>query len=125
MMEGRIIALEGVEKSYGNFTLGPVNLEIEPGYVVAVVGPNGSGKSTLFRREASRPERRTKYGRTSGRRKRVGRQGDGRAQGRGASGDCDLARVPEAFAGPKSPCRMMRRTRVTGMVPKRSSNERI
>ena len=49
MTEGRIIALEGVEKTYGNFTLGPVDLEIEPGYVVAVVGPNGSGKSTLFR----------------------------------------------------------------------------
>ena len=48
-MTDKIISLEGVEKSYGNFTLGPVNLEIEPGYVVAVVGPNGSGKSTLFR----------------------------------------------------------------------------
>lgn len=45
----KVISLEGVEKSYGNFTLGPVNLEVEPGYVVAVVGPNGSGKSTLFR----------------------------------------------------------------------------
>ncbi len=49
MMDGPIISLAGVEKSYGNFTLGPVDLEIEPGYVVAVVGPNGSGKSTLFR----------------------------------------------------------------------------
>ena len=49
MTDGKIISLEGVEKSYGNFTLGPVNLEVEPGYVVAVVGPNGSGKSTLFR----------------------------------------------------------------------------
>lgn len=48
-MTDKIISLEGVEKSYGNFTLGPVNLEVEPGYVVAVVGPNGSGKSTLFR----------------------------------------------------------------------------
>ena len=48
-MTDRIISLEGVEKSYANFTLGPVNLEIEPGYVIAVVGPNGSGKSTLFR----------------------------------------------------------------------------
>ncbi len=48
-MEERMISLEGVEKSYGNFALGPVDLEVEPGYVVAVVGPNGSGKSTLFR----------------------------------------------------------------------------
>ena len=43
-----VISLRDVRKSYGNFELGPVNLEIEPGYVVAVVGPNGSGKSTLF-----------------------------------------------------------------------------
>lgn len=49
MTDAPIISLESVEKSYGNFTLGPVNLEIESGYVVAVVGPNGSGKSTLFR----------------------------------------------------------------------------
>jgi ABC-2 type transport system ATP-binding protein len=43
-----VISLRGVRKSYGNFELGPVDLEIGPGYVVAVVGPNGSGKSTLF-----------------------------------------------------------------------------
>lgn len=44
-----MISLQGTTKSYGGFTLGPVDLGIEPGYVVAVVGPNGSGKSTLFR----------------------------------------------------------------------------
>lgn len=44
-----VVSLDGVTKSYGGFTLGPVDLAIEPGYVVAVVGPNGSGKSTLFR----------------------------------------------------------------------------
>lgn len=43
-----VISLRGVRKSYGSFELGPVDLEIEPGYVVAVVGPNGGGKSTLF-----------------------------------------------------------------------------
>ena len=42
------ISLEGVRKSRGNFELGPVDLSIEPGYVVAVVGLNGGGKSTLF-----------------------------------------------------------------------------
>ena len=47
--ERPVIFMEGVKKSYGGFTLGPVNLRIEPGYAVAVVGPNGSGKSTLFR----------------------------------------------------------------------------
>lgn len=49
MTYDEVISLRGVEKSYGNFTLGPVDLEVEPGYVVAVVGPNGSGKSTLLR----------------------------------------------------------------------------
>lgn len=49
MMERPVISLKDVRKSYGDFRLGPVNLEVEPGYVVAVVGPNGSGKSTLFR----------------------------------------------------------------------------
>lgn len=48
-MERPVISLKDVRKSYGGFELGPVNLEVEPGYVVAVVGPNGSGKSTLFR----------------------------------------------------------------------------
>lgn len=46
---GAMISLRGVSKSYGGFELGPLDLEVEPGYVVAVVGPNGSGKSTLFR----------------------------------------------------------------------------
>lgn len=44
-----VISADGLKKSYGDFTLGPVDLRIEPGYVVAVVGPNSSGKSTLFR----------------------------------------------------------------------------
>ena len=44
-----VISLKNVRKSYGNFELGPVDLRVEPGYVVAVVGPNGGGKSTLIR----------------------------------------------------------------------------
>ena len=43
------ITLRNIRKSYGNFELGPVDLTVEPGYVVAVVGPNGGGKSTLMR----------------------------------------------------------------------------
>jgi ABC-2 type transport system ATP-binding protein len=43
------LSLKRVEKKLDRMTLGPIDFEIEPGYVVAVVGPNGSGKSTLFR----------------------------------------------------------------------------
>jgi ABC-2 type transport system ATP-binding protein len=49
MTERAVISLEGVRRSYGGgFELGPINLRIEPGHIVAVVGPNGAGKSTLF-----------------------------------------------------------------------------
>ncbi|RAV10465.1 ABC transporter ATP-binding protein [Paenibacillus contaminans] len=45
-----VIKFQDIEKLVaGKFPLGPINLEIERGYVVAVVGPNGSGKSTMFR----------------------------------------------------------------------------
>lgn len=41
---------EGVEKRYGlRRALGPLDLEVPWGWVVAVVGPNGAGKSTLLR----------------------------------------------------------------------------
>ena len=43
-----VISLEDVRKSFGGFELGPLDLKIEPGQLVAIVGPSGSGKSTLF-----------------------------------------------------------------------------
>lgn len=44
-----LVSLRSVRKSLSGFHLGPVDLEMQPGYVVAVLGPNGSGKTTLFR----------------------------------------------------------------------------
>jgi ABC-2 type transport system ATP-binding protein len=49
MKERPVLSLRGIRKAYGSFELGPIDLRVEPGYVVAVVGPNGGGKSTLMR----------------------------------------------------------------------------
>jgi ABC-2 type transport system ATP-binding protein len=36
-------------KRYGGFTLGPIDLKLEPGTVHGLIGPNGAGKTTLYR----------------------------------------------------------------------------
>ncbi|MCD1259696.1 ABC transporter ATP-binding protein [Paenibacillus athensensis] len=43
------ISIKGLCKKLDKLQLGPVDLELEAGYVVALVGPNGSGKSSLLR----------------------------------------------------------------------------
>ncbi len=43
------LALRGVVKRHRSFQLGPVDLEVPPGSVTALVGPNGAGKTTLIR----------------------------------------------------------------------------
>jgi len=43
-----IISLQGLRKTYEAFEIGPIDLDVQPGYVVAIVGPNGGGKSTLM-----------------------------------------------------------------------------
>jgi ABC-2 type transport system ATP-binding protein len=48
-MDQAVISIQDVRKSYGAFTLGPVQMNAERGFVVGVVGQNGSGKTTLFR----------------------------------------------------------------------------
>lgn len=42
------IKIEGFEKHYDHFTLGPVNLEVPKGFVTALIGENGAGKTTLL-----------------------------------------------------------------------------
>jgi ABC-2 type transport system ATP-binding protein len=41
-------ALSGVVKRYPGFTLGPLDLVLQPGTVLGFVGPNGSGKTTTI-----------------------------------------------------------------------------
>ena len=50
-MKRAAFSLRSVTKSYGGgdgFTLGPLDLDLEPGQVLAFVGPNGSGKTTTM-----------------------------------------------------------------------------
>lgn len=48
-MTNSLIRTTEVTRTLPDFRLGPVNLEIEPGLIYALVGTNGSGKTTLFR----------------------------------------------------------------------------
>lgn len=42
------IALKGVERRLGDFVLGPLDLSVPRGAVLAFVGPNGAGKTTTL-----------------------------------------------------------------------------
>ncbi len=49
-ISGRVMALEGVSKSFGEHTVfSDVNLSVQPGDRIALVGANGEGKTTLLR----------------------------------------------------------------------------
>lgn len=43
------VELRQAVKKRGGFRLGPIDLTLDSGLIVAVVGPNGSGKTTMFR----------------------------------------------------------------------------
>ena len=40
--------LTNLTKTFSEFQLGPLNLELEPGTVLGYIGPNGSGKTTTM-----------------------------------------------------------------------------
>lgn len=45
-----MISVKGLKKSFGKHeVLKGINIEIQPGEVVAIVGPSGCGKSTFLR----------------------------------------------------------------------------
>lgn len=48
-MEENAIVLQNIEKSYKDFTLGPLSLTLPQGMVLGLVGANGAGKSTLIK----------------------------------------------------------------------------
>lgn len=43
------LGMREVEVRFRDFTLGPLDLDLEPGQVVGLVGPNGSGKTTTMK----------------------------------------------------------------------------
>ncbi|UCZ54396.1 ABC transporter ATP-binding protein [Bacillus shivajii] len=47
-MEGSMMTLQDVVRSYRRFTLGPITLQIPKGLLIALIGRNGAGKTTLL-----------------------------------------------------------------------------
>jgi len=43
------LEVEGLEKRFPGFTLGPLSFALPAGHVLGLVGPNGAGKTTLIR----------------------------------------------------------------------------
>ncbi|SHG33746.1 ABC transporter ATP-binding protein [Ornithinibacillus halophilus] len=48
-MVSSLMQAKEVTKKYKRFSLGPLDMEVEPGIVIGLIGSNGSGKSTLLR----------------------------------------------------------------------------
>ena len=43
------IEIRGLVKSFDQFTLGPLDLDVPQGYMVGYIGENGAGKSTTVK----------------------------------------------------------------------------
>lgn len=44
-----LLTINNLVRNYPEFSLGPIDLQINAGETVGLIGPNGAGKSTLFR----------------------------------------------------------------------------
>jgi ABC-2 type transport system ATP-binding protein len=53
-MAGRVLELAGFSVRFPRFSLGPLDLQVDPGERVGLVGANGAGKSTTLRAVAGR-----------------------------------------------------------------------
>src|ERR1700710_312220 len=42
------LEIRGLEKKFGTFTLGPIDITVPEGAIYGFVGPNGSGKTTTI-----------------------------------------------------------------------------
>src|SRR5262245_54398375 len=47
-MPTNAVEIRGLEKRFGRFTLGPLDMTVPTGAIYGFVGPNGSGKTTTF-----------------------------------------------------------------------------
>lgn len=48
-MTNNAIEIRGLEKTFNQFKLGPIDLDIPRGYMVGYIGENGAGKSTTIK----------------------------------------------------------------------------
>lgn len=48
-MEENALEIRGLQKSFGEYRLGPLNLTLPNGYIMGLIGENGAGKSTTMR----------------------------------------------------------------------------
>ena len=43
-----MLNIEGVSKTFENFSLNNINIRLEPGKIMGIIGDNGSGKTSII-----------------------------------------------------------------------------